>query len=186
RVPLIFAHASLAAGRRVPASVGLQDIARTICEVLGLAPDPALGGRSLAAALRGNDLESTPQYFENYATYYDFGWSQLLGVGAGGEKLIRAPRGELYRLRGDAGELENLLGDADQSPVLAQRVRELTSLLDGIVAGHPPHEGYSHEIDVTPSAREHLQALGYVGGGRPPPPPAPAPPPAPTPPAPPP
>src|SRR5262245_47794755 len=48
RVPLIFTHPSLAGGRRVAASVGLQDIARTICEVLGQAPDPALGGRSLA------------------------------------------------------------------------------------------------------------------------------------------
>jgi hypothetical protein len=125
-------------------------------------PDPAMGGRSLAGALRGEDLESAPQYLENYSTYLSFGWSPLVGLVEGSMKLIKAPRSELYALHDDEHERTNLL--AGESEAVAKRVNELTVALDGILAGHPPRESIAHEIAVTDSAREHLQKLGYVGG----------------------
>ncbi|MFO0980174.1 MAG: sulfatase-like hydrolase/transferase [Planctomycetota bacterium] len=157
-VPLVFAHASLARGLRVASAVGLQDIAPTLLDLLGIAAEPPPGGRSLKAALHGADIDSGDQYLECYASYYAHGWSPLQGVVVGSRKFIEVPRPELYDLRADPLERDDRAGS---EPGLLQRAR---ARLNELTRAHGLRSGAAVPSNMDAASKELLTALGYVGG----------------------
>ena len=73
------------------------------------APELALSGRSLAAALRGApEPEEPTTYAETLVPLLQFGWSDLRVIREGRFKYVQAPRPELYDLREDPGERRDL------------------------------------------------------------------------------
>ena len=101
RIPLIAAGPGVPT-RRVPGLARTADVTPTILRLLGLDPLPQIDGTDLFAAGRPR---------ESYAeTWYprSLGWSPLHSYRVGSQKLIDAPRPELYDLSGDPHEQRDL------------------------------------------------------------------------------
>jgi choline-sulfatase len=153
-VPLIVKQESnVGAGRRVADLVQHIDLVPTILDFVKAPIPGGLRGRTLKPALEGTGrLAPTTVYAEALYARYHFGWSELTALTDDRYRYIRAPHEELYDLRLDAGERTNLAAERPQPR------QALRGALDRVTAGaaiHPPHE-------VSPEARERLQALGYV------------------------
>jgi choline-sulfatase len=158
-VPLVFAHAGLPAGGVLEAPTSTVDVRPTVLELLGVdAPLPAPPATSLVEALRGAELPPRPVYFESLYARLNYGWAELQGVREGDLKLIRAPRPELYDLRGDRAEAENLhAARPDEARRLAG---ELEAVLDAARAAAP--EGDARR-ELSGEERRRLANLGYTG-----------------------
>lgn len=157
-VPLIFSLPGVVAeGKRVQAMVGLADIFPTLLEFSGFEPQPGITGRSLTAALRGEDLESADQYSESDYPYDAFNWSPLRAITTPRWKYIRAPRPELYDRAEDGGELNNLAAEHESL------VRELQARLAAMEASMKPRK--AREGSMTPEQLQRLAALGYTTSG---------------------
>ena len=162
RVPFVFHFPRRLAPRVIEPPVQIVDLAPTVLELAGLAPEPGFPGQSLAPAMRGEaalDPEQ-PVYLERrlYETEVVDGLrvaGQKLGVRLGHWKYIEArDEGsyELYDLGSDPGELENLYAaERARSEELA---RVLRAWADGPAA--------SPAAPVSPEDAERLRALGYV------------------------
>ncbi len=165
-VPLIVAGArtiadgSRAAARIVPRVVAEQvrsiDIAPTIADIAGLAPDPAYDGASLVPLLDGRSRREVPvSLAESWYPRLHFGWSELRSARVGEWKYIAAPKPELYDLRTDRGEDRNLINERGTVAArLATEVKRLSALAarETVVPPQPD-----------PATVERLRALGYVG-----------------------
>jgi choline-sulfatase len=124
---------------------GLIDVAPTILEALKLPPPGSFHGKSLFGGAR-------PVLSESMYARDAFGWAGLRSIRTGGEKLIEAPRAELYNLGSDTGELHNLAG------ARAGGMASLKQRLDTI----SPPAGARREA---PSAgQQALRSLGYIAG----------------------
>lgn len=118
RVPLIVAGPGIAADLRVSDMVELVDLAPTLLELCGIAREPGMQGRSLAAALDGS---GAPGRDDVYCEYYNaMPWHpptvhpQATMVRTDDMKLVvihGADEGELYDLRADPEERHNLWSD---------------------------------------------------------------------------
>ncbi len=64
RVPLVIYDPRAPQPRRVASRVGLVDVSPTLLEMVGLEVPAGIDGRSLAPALRGDDLDDRPYYSE--------------------------------------------------------------------------------------------------------------------------
>ena len=137
------------AGERVRAAVGLVDVAPTVLEAAGLAPDPALPGRSLLGEAPG----SRPVYSETWSTFIHFGWSELVSAVDGRFHYIESPRPELFDLEADPRETTNLL-ETERRPGAALR-----SFLEAF-----PHELQAPAAEQDAETLAKLGALGYLGG----------------------
>jgi len=150
-VPLLLRAPDLAPAV-VDRVVGHVDLAVTLCQLGGIAPDEQflLAGRSLLDPTAG----SRPILAHGNM------WAEpLTSYRVGDEKLIRRGDGvhELYDLAADPGE------QTDLAPTRAERVQELSTLLDAVQ--EVLHRGASGEsVDVSPAVRELLKAHGYIGG----------------------
>ncbi len=153
RVPLLLHGAGLPAGRVVEAPVRLVDVAPTLLELVGAEPLGAIDGRSLLAPISGREEEPRLAYLETLAPQLDFRWSPLLGVRSERWKYVRAPRPELYDLRGDAGELDNRA--AEEPELVARLDQELEARLRD---ARPP----TGDVRLEAAERELLQRLGYL------------------------
>ena len=131
-VPLIMRlPGTLPSGLRVRGTVTLQDVSPTILDILGVAPDVPMTGRSLLAAATGRSRIAADELLLTECT-----WERKRGIRRHGWKLIEAlepdPHGgpdvELYDLRSDPAEQRNL---ARQRPEV---VSELRSRLHRAVA----------------------------------------------------
>jgi arylsulfatase A-like enzyme/Flp pilus assembly protein TadD len=154
-VPLIVKQEGNArAGHRVSDLVQHIDLVPTILDLVK-APVPGnLRGRSLKPVLEGTGRLPEPTvYSEALYARYHFGWSELMALTDERYRYIKAPREELYDLQRDSNERHNI---ADQRP---QARQALKLALDRLAAG-TTIQGPS---EVSPEARERLQALGYVG-----------------------
>jgi choline-sulfatase len=152
RVPLILRAPGLPAGRRVPAPVGLVDVAATLLDAVGArATLPGVSLRPLVEA----PGTGRPVYAETLAPRLDFGWSDLRSWRDGRFKYIRAPRSELYDIADDPGETRDL---SASRPEVAAR---LADALERAMAS----EGDQHSRrGPDREAAERLRALGYVQG----------------------
>jgi arylsulfatase A-like enzyme len=165
QVPLVVSGPAW--GVRRAAAVGepvsLADVAPTLLELAGLPPLPGADGYSLAPALtgRGAPPARSGVLAESHLPRLEFGWSGLRAVVRGDEKLIDAPRPELFDLARDPGEATNL---AESRPAATAAMRETaTDLLRRARVGAPEGDGAR---SATSEELAQLQALGYAGSGR--------------------
>jgi choline-sulfatase len=140
--------------------VGLADVAPTVLQLAGLAPNPRVQG----AALTDEGPADRPLWAASEYPARQYGWAPLRALRSDGVKYIDAPRPELYDLRRDPGELRNL---ASERPQQAAQWRARLLEVEGAL-GAPATGAVPAEPDA--ETRERLAALGYARGGvRPPP-----------------
>ena len=132
------------------------DIMPTVLELAGLAPEPAIDGRSLAPFVLDPSLRrERVAYAESYFPRYHYGWQHLRAVRDGRHKLIDAPEPELYDVENDPGESRNLYETLGPT---AERLHRRLEELAGSEADAAPEQ----EL-MDPETLQRLAALGYVG-----------------------
>jgi choline-sulfatase len=154
RVPLIVAGPGIDA-RVVESPVSLIDIVPTLVRLGGLGSFDA-DGVDLSPALQGGLLSGRRLYAESFAPLLDFGWSPLRSVREDGWKVIDAPRPELYQVSVDPDE---------QRDLSTSETARLAALRQVVERYSPPSLAERPAPDRESASR--LQALGYVGTGRP-------------------
>jgi len=159
-VPLIVNGPGVPAGVRVKDLVRSIDLAPTLHELLGCAPEPQHQGRSLRALMEGEtDVEPRVSYFESKEFNKAFGWAVLRGVETMGVKYFDQPIPELYFLDRDPGELENR---AAHEP---RKVDEMRKILDAVLAESASGAPRSAGVAADGDALKKLIKLGYMSGG---------------------
>lgn len=158
-VPMIFSMPGrIPQGRRVGALVSLVDLFPTLVSFLDLESEVEPTGRSLVAALSGNDVDSSPVYSETYQPFTSFGWSPLCSLTTPEWKYIRSssvPR--VFDRAADRGELRSLASvNAEKREELAQQLGEFEASLSVRSAT---------AIELDDESKKRLEALGYVTGG---------------------
>ena len=160
RIPAIWSLPGDPGGRRVSGTLDQLDVLPTILELAGAPADPALPGRSFAAALRGGQAPpSRPSAAWLHRLHY-----REESVFAGGFKLRRdlnpqfrasIAAEELYDLGRDPGEKSAI------EPGGELEIRILRARLRGWEArSGPPLSPEAAAIDER--LREELRALGYI------------------------
>lgn len=140
RVPLIIAGPEVPV-RSIPDPVSLVDVAPTVITLLNMRRTFAPDGVDLTPSFKGEAVPERELYAESSAPMFDFGWSGLRTVRAGGWKYIEAPRGELYDLRNDRNETRNVLdADRQRASALAAHISRIAGpqLTPGTASGHQP------------------------------------------------
>ncbi|MCY2927566.1 MAG: sulfatase-like hydrolase/transferase, partial [Planctomycetota bacterium] len=160
-VPLVIRAPGARRGVAAEENVSLVDIVPTVLDLVGLKAPARVQGESLRRALEGD--KPTPRrqgvYGEAMVPASSFGCSPLNGIVEGSWKYIRAPRQELYDLRGDAGEQNNL---AEKEPAVARRLRDRMEAMLQEMESHAVGPGGS---TVDAEAIRKLQGLGYMAAG---------------------
>ena len=154
RVPLIVAGPGIDV-RIEESAVSLIDVAPTLVRLGGLGAFDA-DGVDLSPAFRGGLIPDRRLYAESFAPLLDFGWSPLRSVRQDGWKVIDAPRPELYQVSVDPDEQRDLSGS---------EAARLAALRETVDRYSPATIAERPEPDRETASR--LQALGYVGTGRP-------------------
>jgi len=162
RVPLLLAvPGRFGPGRRIAPQVRTIDLMPTLLALLGLPPSRGVQGKSLVPLLEDPKRPWEEEtLLESDFNRLQYGWAPLRAIRTGRYKLIEAPKVELYDLVADPGETRNLAGS---QPALAAELRERLSRLAHRMQA--PDPGRSTGGQLSPEAREKLQALGYVGAG---------------------
>lgn len=162
KVPLVFrVPGSTRKPRQVDLPVSLTDIMPTVAALMGAAVPERTHGQDLSSWLSGAGAagRGRPLYAETVTATRYYGANSLLAVIADGWKYIETTRPELYDLERDPGETLNLAGT---EPARATDLhRKLTAILAS--AGRAPGSGEAASLDR--SARERLEALGYLSRG---------------------
>lgn len=160
-VPLIFRGPSfgISPGRSSELA-SVSDLAPTILALLSLPGLAGADGVSLAGLLARTEstLQRTGVAAESHVTQLEFGWSGLRAWTTRSDKLIQAPRPELYAAA-DHAELNDLSSDSAQ--VVSQRLSELDAALQTATAVAPARSDQS----VSAEQQEVLRSLGYVASG---------------------
>jgi len=150
--------------RRVTAQVRLVDVLVTICDLLGLPPEPDRHGRSLVPLMTGEETEDRVAWLE-IPHHELLGSPAHSGLRTGRFKVIVNPpfaaagRVEIYDLAQDRGERNNVVA---RDP---KRNAELKLEFDRIKAdlaklGAPKFRRRDAEPD--PKLEERLRSLGYA------------------------
>jgi tetratricopeptide (TPR) repeat protein len=161
RVPLIIATiepraATPAAGVVIDSPVRHVDIAPTVIDAIGAAPDADLSGTSLIDVIRAGRGDDRASYFESMTYNLVRGWAPLRGVLVGRHKFIDQPIVELYDLSSDPREERNLArGEPERMRVMVNTLRSFN------VA--PPNRPAQESSEATAA----LRSLGYVSGAAP-------------------
>jgi arylsulfatase A-like enzyme/Tfp pilus assembly protein PilF len=154
-VPWIMAGPGVKAGHRVPALVSLEDFQPTVIELLDFA-GTEVQGRSLAAALRGEDIPSGVSYAETDLPWTSYRWAPQRSITTERWKYIRTPQAELYDRTSDCDEYANLAeARADVLIELEERLRKLESQMGKRESG---------VVEVSAEELQQLTALGYTAG----------------------
>ncbi len=153
-VPLIIRTGPSAGGRTVPTVVGHVDLPPTLCQLGGVAPDPAFAGSSLVDLLDGMDQDDRPIIFQG-----NFWGPPLQGWLQGGYKLIlhtdQAP--QLFDLTADPSERSN------RRELEPQRASQMTADLELAFKGMTAHlRGEESPAKLSPDELRRLEALGYI------------------------
>src|SRR5688500_1096801 len=161
RVPLIIATiesraATPAAGVVIDSPVRHVDIAPTVIDAIGAAPDADLSGTSLIDVIRAGRGDDRASYFESMTYNLVRGWAPLRGVLVGRHKFIDQPIVELYDLSSDPREERNL------APGEPERMRVMVNTLRSFNVA-PPNRPAQESSEATAA----LRSLGYVSGAAP-------------------
>ena len=147
-------------GRRVADQVRLIDVVPTVLDILKLPALPEIQGVSLKPAINGGELPELAAYSETQLPFLNYGWSGLDSYRAKGEKLIDAPRPELYDLKKDPGETVDLF------PQNRPRAEQLRQIKQRIAAqATDPSAGSARQSRVDQQTIQKLRSLGYLAGG---------------------
>jgi arylsulfatase A-like enzyme/tetratricopeptide (TPR) repeat protein len=157
-VPLLLAGPNVPPGLTVPARVTTVDVAPTLLRLLGLTPPPAMTGRDLRPALRGERLPTEPLYAESLFGRLNCRWSSLRAWTTDDWKLVDGSRAELFHLSEDPGETR------DRAAEEAPRVERMRAALQAAVAKMAPTGDQARTATITPDQEATLKSLGYVGG----------------------
>ncbi|MAB80748.1 MAG: hypothetical protein CMJ89_15475 [Planctomycetes bacterium] len=156
RVPWIMAGPGVGAGLRVSALVSLEDLMPTVLELFGLPRPPGLPGQSLARALDGQTIESTPSYAETDLPWASYRWAPQRSLTTQQFKYVRTPQAELYDRTNDRAELSNLVEVRPKVRAeLEARLRKMENNLG---------ERASEATSLSQTELDSLAALGYVAG----------------------
>ncbi len=138
-------------GRRSRELVSVADVAPTLAEALGLAPEPGLDGVSL---FRRAVPESRGVYFESYTGYLSLGWSPLAGWRDARGKYLHSSEPLLFDPVADPGEERDLLaaGRADPKPYRLALAE----------VSHAPRLA-AEEAGASAEMLADLRGLGYAG-----------------------
>lgn len=143
----------------------LVDVVPTILQMLELPRPAELQGRGMLGLMLGKQRDWPRQAY--CETFYpaQFGWSPLAAVRRAEVKFIRAPKPELYDLRGDPGEQSNRI---QQQSALANELKASLAQMESTYSDR--NAGQAASLSMSPRDLEKLRALGYVGmagGGSP-------------------
>jgi len=143
---------------RSAAQVSTVDLMPTVLDLVGLAPEAGIDGRSLARLVLhpGGEWHGVA-YSETYFPRFHFGWQHLRALRDGQWKYIEAPTPELYDVRKDPGETANVY------KAYSRRAEDLRLALEKL-AGSGVQAAPDQE-NLDPETLQRLAALGYVGGG---------------------
>jgi arylsulfatase A-like enzyme/Tfp pilus assembly protein PilF len=155
-IPLVISGPGVPVGV-VPDQVRIVDVMPTILDYLHTPLPTGVQGVSLLPIARGQHL-ALQAISETYYPRYHYGWSELVGLRDGRFEFVRAPRRELYDLRGDPSEGQDL---SLQDPA---RADGLASALEAALARMSKAAGSAGPQRIDPETEERLAALGYVGG----------------------
>jgi choline-sulfatase len=153
-IPLIFRHPGRVEPRVVSEMVGHIDVAPTICELAGVAPEPTFCGRSLAGLLTdGGTWEARPIVLAGNM------WGPpLQGWIDDGHKLVRDLDGvKLFDLRRDFGEIRDLAGTAPKR--LTDMLAKMIEAFEALVADR---RTASRSVELSDDVAKRLESLGYV------------------------
>jgi len=141
---------------RSPAQVSTVDILPTVLDVVGLAPQEGIDGRSLARALFDPAAPlGHASYSETYFPRYHFGWQHLRSLRDDRYTYVDAPRPELYDRSQDPGETRNVF------KAYSQRAEALRVRLEEMSRTTGTQAPERKQLD--PETLQRLAALGYVG-----------------------
>jgi len=154
-VPLLVRPPGGTAGRRVATPVSLVDVPRTVLGALGIAANPAFGGRDLLSGTSGGSAGCAAESFPNP----ERGGERLKRVqrafrASSGWKIVSTEAGasELYDLNVDSAELRDLAASSE-------RAAELRSALESWLRSTPEAAQDARGSGDDSTAR--LRALGY-------------------------
>lgn len=172
-VPLLIRPPGGTQARVVSEVVQHVDVVPTLLAALGLPADPALPGRDLAPALRGEPLPAAPSFAEEW-----YGRTHRATVRDGDWKLIRNPDAKLYDLSVDPLETRDV---AAENPEVLARLEGLLEAYFAAAAAKRPIAGVdwaaaaksgkvwsqaaaptAEEAEPSDGTMEALQALGYL------------------------
>ncbi|HVN79537.1 MAG TPA: sulfatase-like hydrolase/transferase [Terriglobia bacterium] len=146
------------AGKVVIEQVSLVDVAPTILQLLDLPRPTELQGLGMLGLMLGKQRDWQRQAYSE--TFYpaQFGWSPLMAVRRADAKFIKAPKSELYELRGDPGEHVNRIL---QRNALAHELNANLTQIESTYSD--PNASQTASLSLSPQELEKLGALGYVG-----------------------
>jgi choline-sulfatase len=129
-VPMVASGPDVEAGRVIDQPVSLLDLVPTFADVLGLEPDPAWRGESLADLLAGGDPDPERAVFSEYHAHGTSRGAFMLRQGR--YKYVHYPDNpaQLFDLDADPEELDNLADDPDYADVRARLEAELRAVCD--------------------------------------------------------
>lgn len=154
-VPLIVRTPWSLAGRS-RAQVSTVDVMPTVLDLLGLAPQEGIDGRSLAPALFDPAAPvDHDSYSETYFPRYHFGWQHLRSLRDARYTYVDAPHPELYDRAEDPGETKNIF------KANSQRAEALRVRLEDMSRSSATQAPERKQLD--PETLQRLAALGYVG-----------------------
>ncbi len=154
RVPMIVRAPGGPAGQVIPETVETVDLMPTLLELAGIAPPPALEGRSLAATVLGRGAPP-PRIGLQHSPF----WGEQRGLVDGEHHLVLTlnwARAELFRYREDP--LEQLDLAASDPATVERLVRAMRERAAGLGDGGAvrQHAELPSEIEAS------LRALGYL------------------------
>ncbi len=154
-IPLIIRGAKGTGGRSIASAVGHVDIAPTLCESAGIAPDPAFVGRSLVGLMNHNNDKGRPIVFEG-----NFWGDPLRGWLQRGYKLIIPDNGAamLFNIVADPLEKKDLhAAEPDRVKQMLEDLRLTYKKMSTHKHGEDP------PVELSPEQLERLRSLGYTG-----------------------
>lgn len=159
RVPWIIVTPSSDRPIRVSQPVSGADLAPVLAGLAGIEPPNAdrLDGLNLFSRNAGDQSDQRAIYSEAMLPMFQYGWSSLRGIRQGPWQVISGVRDELFNIDRDPRELTDL---AESEPL---QVQHLLEKIDRIKAHDDVHDDAS-ALEVSPSEREALEALGYAVG----------------------
>jgi len=141
------------AGRRVTLPVQHIDILPTLLDLVRAPIPPGLRGRSLRAALGGNEtsIVDQPIYAESLAGRFRFGGPGKFALASDAYRYVRS---------GNDATIEPEGRQATPPPPEAAEATRLSEELDRLLEG----QSMSQPTEIAAADEDHYAALGYLGG----------------------